>query len=258
MSSETKTSRPPQTGSLTTIAAKRLGKEFMEFKKSNHKTMFLEMVDNSLAHFQAMVLGPEGTPYEGGFFLFDIKPTSDYPNQPPMVIHITPLRNDCRLHPNLYANDENRQGGKVCLSILGTWGKYEWSPALTIEKILVTISGLLDNNPIANEPGMEKSPKATQEMYSMGSRYWTLYTAQEVISRKDIPESFIREARRFMVEHIEVYIKSAQILKDFKTDYIHSMHANIALVLKTVDEWIAKFTDQKKRRDLLKAKSSEK
>lgn len=55
-----------------------------------------------------------------------------------------------RFNPNLYKN------GKVCLSILGTWTGPAWSPALTLEKVFVSIQSLLSEQPYTNEPGYEK------------------------------------------------------------------------------------------------------
>lgn len=57
-----------------------------------------------------------------------------------------------RFNPNIYA------GGKVCLSILGTWrgerGE-EWSSAQGLESVLISIQSLMSANPYENEPGFE-------------------------------------------------------------------------------------------------------
>ena len=60
-----------------------------------------------------MFVGPAGTPYEGGLFVFDVQLRSDYPASPPLVTYISHSRE--KLNPNLYVD------GKVCLSLLGTW-----------------------------------------------------------------------------------------------------------------------------------------
>ena len=61
------------------------------------------------------VAGPEGTPYSGGAFVFDVYFPSGYPEKPPMVNMDTTGGGRVRFNPNLYAD------GKVCLSLLGTW-----------------------------------------------------------------------------------------------------------------------------------------
>lgn len=59
-----------------------------------------------------------------------------------------------RFNPNIYS------GGKVCLSILGTWrgepGE-EWSSAQGLESILLSIQSLMSPNPFENEPGFENA-----------------------------------------------------------------------------------------------------
>ena len=75
---------------------------------------------------------------------------SDYPFSPPKVFFLT---NDsiCRYHPNLYKN------GKCCLSILNTWEGEQWTSCQTILSILLTISSILQNNPLILEPGIKLS-----------------------------------------------------------------------------------------------------
>lgn len=60
-----------------------------------------------------LVQGPEGTPYEGGFFYFLVRFPPDYPLRPPRVKLMTTRNNRVRFNPNLYKD------GKVCLRCLG-------------------------------------------------------------------------------------------------------------------------------------------
>lgn len=65
---------------------------------------------------RALIFGSETTPYANGAFLYDLFFKNDYPNTPPSCHIITTGGNQIRFNPNLYAE------GKVCLSLLGTWG----------------------------------------------------------------------------------------------------------------------------------------
>jgi ubiquitin-protein ligase len=109
--------------------------------------------DADMRKGKAMIVGPEGTPYEGCPLIFHFQLPDDYPFNPPSVQILT-SDGETRLHPNLYV------AGKVCLSILGTWSGPKWSPVMTLSTVLSSIQSLLEENPITNEPGYEKLPMA--------------------------------------------------------------------------------------------------
>jgi len=89
--------------------------------------------DNNIMHWVGMIIGPESSPYNGGIFNLDIQFSSEYPFKPPRIIFTTPI-----YHCNISKN------GGICLDIL----KDQWSPSLTISKVLLSICSLLcDPNP---------------------------------------------------------------------------------------------------------------
>jgi ubiquitin-protein ligase len=96
----------------------------------------------------AMIIGPDDTPYFGGFYFFKFQFPTDYPYSPPVVTCHT---NDgrTRFNPNLYIN------GKVCISILNTWRGEPWSSCQTISTVLLTLCTIFCKNPILNEPGLK-------------------------------------------------------------------------------------------------------
>lgn len=98
----------------------------------------------------AMIVGPEETPYFGGFYFFRFQFPPDYPYSPPSVTYHT---NDghIRFNPNLYTS------GKVCISILNTWRGEPWSPCQTISTVLLTLCTILCSDPLKNEPGIFNS-----------------------------------------------------------------------------------------------------
>lgn len=108
--------------------------------------------DNDLLKGYALIIGPEGTPYYGGFYFFKFNFPIDYPYSPPKLNYMT---NDgvTRYNPNLY------KCGKVCVSILNTWNGDKWSSCQTINSVLLTLCSLLNNSPLENEPGQTKTSK---------------------------------------------------------------------------------------------------
>lgn len=100
-----------------------------------------------------MVIGPPGTPYHLGFYNFEFEFPKTYPNTPPSCVIVTTDGGKLRFNPNLYA------GGKVCLSILGTWrgeSEDEWRSTYSISYVLFAIQSLImTRQPYHNEPGYE-------------------------------------------------------------------------------------------------------
>jgi len=99
-----------------------------------------------IAHGWAVVCGPEGTPYYGGAFCFEVRFPDDYPFSPPAFTYLT---NDgrTRFNPNLYKN------GKVCLSLLNTWSGEQWSGIQSLSSILQSLqTAVLVEEPLRNEP----------------------------------------------------------------------------------------------------------
>lgn len=115
--------------------AKRLQKELSEIRQKPPENCSAGLYGDGkdIKHWTATIMGPTGTPYEGGIFTLDIVFSDQYPFRPPTVIFKTRV-----YHPNI---DER---GNICLDIL----KDQWSPALSVSKVLLSICSLLtDPNP---------------------------------------------------------------------------------------------------------------
>ncbi len=139
---------------------KRLRKELDDMEKDAVPNLSAGPVDGNLFEWEAVILGPIGTPYEGGVFNLNISIPSNYPFKPPTVIFKTKI-----YHPNINSS------GSICLDILKT----QWSTALTISKILLSICSLLaDPNP--NDPLVPEIAnllKTNVEAYNQTAKEWT-------------------------------------------------------------------------------------
>jgi len=116
----------------------------------NDNGIYYKHSEDDLLKGYAMIIGQEDTPYFGGYYFFELCFPNDYPYSPPKVIFCT-NGNGIRMNPNLYTC------GKVCVSILNTWTGESWNSCQTVSTILLTLSTLLCNNPLLNEPGVTKS-----------------------------------------------------------------------------------------------------
>lgn len=115
-------------------ALKRITKDYQEILNDPPTNCSAGPVtERNLFEWDATILGPEGSPYQGGIFRLRINFPSDYPFKPPKIQFLTKI-----YHPNICPS------GSICLDIL----RDKWSPALNITKLLLSISSLLtDPNP---------------------------------------------------------------------------------------------------------------
>jgi len=118
------------------MTERRIQTELLEMKNSPPDNCSAGPIGDDLFHWRATILGPEGSPYEGGIFKLKIDFPADYPFKPPRVVFLTKI-----YHCNI-----NSAGG-ICLDIL----KDQWSPALTTGKVLLSICSLM-NDPNPDDP----------------------------------------------------------------------------------------------------------
>jgi len=140
--------------------ASRISKELKQLIADPPLNCSAGPVGDDIFHWEAILLGPTGTPYEGGSFHLDILFSQDYPFKPPKCKFTTRI-----YHPNI-----NSSGG-ICLDIL----KDQWSPALTISKVLLSICSLL-NDPNPDDPlvpHIADEYKNNRAVYDITAREYT-------------------------------------------------------------------------------------
>ena len=142
------------------MASKRILKELKDLQKDPPTSCSAGPVAEDMFHWQATIMGPADSPYAGGVFLVSIHFPPDYPFKPPKVAFRTKV-----FHPNINSN------GSICLDIL----KEQWSPALTISKVLLSICSLLtDPNPDDPlVPEIAHMYKTDRAKYEATARSWT-------------------------------------------------------------------------------------
>ncbi|KAG6592228.1 Ubiquitin-conjugating enzyme E2 28, partial [Cucurbita argyrosperma subsp. sororia] len=142
------------------MASKRIAKELRDLQKDPPVSCSAGPVGQDMFHWQATIMGPADSPYSGGIFSVNIHFPPDYPFKPPKVSFKTKV-----YHPNINNN------GSICLDIL----KEQWSPALTVSKVLLSICSLLtDPNPDDPlVPEIAHMYKTDRAKYEHNARTWT-------------------------------------------------------------------------------------
>ena len=142
------------------MALKRINKELQDLAKDPPANCSAGPTGDDLYQWQATIVGPSDSPYQGGLFFLDIRFPVDYPFKPPKINFVTKI-----YHPNINSN------GGICLDIL----KDQWSPALTISKVLLSISSLLTdpnpNDPLV--PDIANLYKSDRNKYNESAKEWT-------------------------------------------------------------------------------------
>ncbi|CAI5759085.1 unnamed protein product [Candida verbasci] len=129
---------------------KRLIKEYTSIQKNKLPGIKLIYNDDQLINyiFQIIILNNEEIYKPDVKYYLSIIITNEYPVDSPQVKFISYSEDentelsDIPLHPHIYSN------GHICLNLLGE----DWTPACSIESILLSIQSMLNNNQLLTRP----------------------------------------------------------------------------------------------------------
>ncbi len=146
---------------IQAMALRRIQKEINDLTRDPPSHISAGPKGEDLYHWEGTIVGPADSPYAGGVFNIDIHFPPDYPFKPPKLTFQTKI-----YHPNIHPN------GAICLDIL----KDQWSPALTMSKVLLSLTSLLcDPNP--RDPlvlDVAQLYETNREEFNRVAREWTL------------------------------------------------------------------------------------
>ena len=116
--------------------------------------------ENDMFKWQAIMIGPEDTPYAGGTFVLEITFPPDYPFKVPRIRFLTKI-----YHPGI-----NHRGGH-CLDIFDNW-----SPAMTVIDLLKAMYSMFYEIDVDDPLVVEIAQiyKQDQKKFIQTAREWTL------------------------------------------------------------------------------------
>jgi len=202
---------------MSSRRTKRIIKEIKELEDSvkilEESGIYFNYNEEDISILYAMMVGPEGTPYEKGFYFFKFEYSENYPMEPPkakymtqgMVFNTNNQLMSVRFNPNLYTD------GKVCLSMLNTWAGPGWVPTNTISNVLVAIQALvLNDEPLRNEPGFENSDHRDLKKYNEFIEYSNIKIA--VLEMLDKQPTYFEI---FKDKMIEIFLKNIEFYRNY-------------------------------------------
>ncbi|KAI8640815.1 ubiquitin-conjugating enzyme E2 S [Parasitella parasitica] len=156
------------TATLTSKAIKRIVKEIQQLQQTPPEDIQVIPEDENLTEVHAWIRGPDGTPYEGGYFKVKLQMDESFPDTPPKGYFLTKI-----FHPNV------SEKGEICVNTL----KKDWKPELGIQHVLLTIKCLL----IVPNPESalnEEAGRLLLEQYEDYAKRARLYTSIQATSGK--------------------------------------------------------------------------
>lgn len=168
---------------ISATSLKRIQREAADLEKEELEFIHLEPSEEDICLWRGNIKGPEGSVYEGGIFDFEIQLPPDYPFSAPKIIFKTRI-----YHMNI------SEHGNICIDIL----KHNWSPALSLFKVMLSLSSLLtDPNPKDPlVPSIATQYRRNRHLHDSTARQWTMMYARSNAVPHVTPSAKAKGSRR--------------------------------------------------------------
>lgn len=144
------------------VAIKRINMEFNKVNtegKEHGWTASLPDPDN-LFVWHVIITGPPDSVYQGFKYKISVNFPDQFPFKPPTMTFITPI-----YHANVMLGDEVGKNGTICWNTL----KEDWSPALQMTKVLLTLQQLMACPNVLSAYNHDAGVKFTNDINSLKS-----------------------------------------------------------------------------------------
>lgn len=132
---------------MTTPSRKRLVRDYKRLQQDPPQGVNGSPNPDNIMLWNAVIFGPEDTPWDGGTFKLTLEFSEEYPNKAPVVKFKSKM-----FHPNIYSD------GSICLDIL----QNQWSPIYDVSAVLTSIQSLL-SDPNPNSPANSEAARLYSE-----------------------------------------------------------------------------------------------
>lgn len=161
--------KTPIQGGINHLRARRLRNDIRSIAQEGSTGIDALPLDAQETHWQASIIGPTNSPYEGGKFFLYIRFPYNYPMTPPHCRFLTKI-----IHPNVSRH------GDLGIDII----QHNWSISITISKLLLSVQSLLTDpfTEICMEPEIGKLYEHETSKFNALARHWTWkYAMVEVL-----------------------------------------------------------------------------
>ena len=217
--------KPKFSSQNISIRFKRINRELAMVHKNPHPDIQIYPCECDLNFWNAIILGPDSTPYQGGIFHIYISLPDEYPIKPPEIRFLTPI-----YHLNVNSS------GRICISILNS----DYGPEITILRLLQSIYGLLMNPEDLDslDTNIASIYRSSRQLYDETAVTWTaLYAKKPVLELleginqrevlSDIPTEFICPiSQKIMTEPIFCQVSGITYEKEIIENYIREFNCD--------------------------------
>jgi len=202
------------------VTIRRVNKELEDLEKEPRPGVSVWPIGDQINNLEAVIQGPEGSPYEGGVFRLKIEIIPRYPFEPPKIRFVQPI-----YHPNI---DDK---GRICLDTLKLPPSGSWKPSVHLGTLLSMLRLLLEepnpDDPLV--PEIASLFKHDRRSFNENAQKWT--------KRHATADNFPRISQQKILDHQQQQISEPSPRKISKEEVPHEPIKNKQEIMDEDDDF---------------------